>query len=66
MIRIGHGYFRGGIYPLPDISPTIDAHMDCWHILIGEKNDELLHTAKCNGEICKTTTKRNGKNSVSK
>lgn len=27
----------GGITSLPDVCPTIDAHIDCWHILIGEK-----------------------------
>lgn len=37
---------RGGVEPLPNLCPTIDAHIDCWHILIGEKmkNDEI----KCN------------------
>lgn len=37
LVRLGHGYYNGGITPLPDFCPTIDAHIDCWHILIGEK-----------------------------
>ena len=37
IVRLGHGYFRGGVEPLPDICPTIDAHIACWHVLIGEK-----------------------------
>lgn len=49
MIKLPHGYFSGGIYPLLEISPTIDAHIACWHILIGEKIEEM----KCKqvGEI---------------
>ena len=37
IVRLGHGYFKGGVEPLPDICPTIDAHIACWHVLIGEK-----------------------------
>lgn len=37
LVRLGHGYYNGGIKPLPNVCPTIDAHIDCWHILIGEK-----------------------------
>ena len=37
LVRLGHGYYNGGITPLPDVCPTIDAHIGCWHILIGEK-----------------------------
>lgn len=37
LVRLRHGYYNGGITPLPDVCPTIDAHIDCWHILIGEK-----------------------------
>ena len=37
LVRLGHGYYNGGITPLPNVCPTIDAHIDCWHILIGEK-----------------------------
>ena len=37
LVRLGHGYYNGGITPLPYFCPTIDAHIDCWHILIGEK-----------------------------
>ena len=46
IVRLGHGYFNGGIEPLPNLCPTIDAHIDCWHVLIGEKmkNEEI----KCN------------------
>lgn len=36
MVRIGHGYFKGYIKKLPLICPTIDAHIACWHVLIGE------------------------------
>ena len=36
MVRIGHGYFKGYIKQLPPICPTIDAHIACWHVLIGE------------------------------
>lgn len=36
MVRIGHGYFKGWIKQLPPICPTIDAHIACWHVLIGE------------------------------
>lgn len=41
MIRLSHGYFQGGIQSLPKVSPTIDAHIACWHVLIGEKMDEM-------------------------
>lgn len=38
LIRLSHGYFRGGgVHPLPEVLPTIDAHIANWHILIGEK-----------------------------
>ena len=37
LVRLRHGYYNGGITPLPDVCPTIDAHIDCWHILIGQK-----------------------------
>ena len=45
MIRIPHGYFRGGVIPLPDVCPTIDAHIACWHVLIGEFE---MQEVKCN------------------
>lgn len=43
LVRLRHGYYNGGITPLPDVCPTIDAHIACWHILIGEKmkNEEI-------------------------
>lgn len=41
LVRLGHGYYRGGVTPLPDVCPTIDAHIDCWHILIGEKMEDI-------------------------
>lgn len=41
MIRLSHGYFQGGIQSLPKVSPTIDAHIACWHVLIGEKMEEI-------------------------
>lgn len=41
MIRLSHGYFLGGIQSLPKVSPTIDAHIACWHVLIGEKMEEI-------------------------
>lgn len=41
LVRLGHGYYNGGITPLPDVCPTIDAHIDCWHILIGEKMEDI-------------------------
>lgn len=44
MIRLSHGYFQGGVQTLPQLSPTIDAHIACWHVLIGEKMEEI----KCN------------------
>jgi site-specific DNA-cytosine methylase len=42
MIRLSHGYFEGGVFPLPQTSPTIDAHIACWHILIGEVKEMTL------------------------
>ena len=46
IVRPAHGYFNGGVETLPEACPTIDAHIGCWHILIGEKmkNEEI----KCN------------------
>lgn len=46
IVRLAHGYFNGGVETLPEACPTIDAHIGCWHILIGEKmkNEEI----KCN------------------
>lgn len=41
LVRLGHGYYSGGITPLPNVCPTIDAHVDCWHILIGEKMEDI-------------------------
>lgn len=41
MIRLSHGYFQGGVQSLPKVSPTIDAHIACWHVLIGEKMEEI-------------------------
>lgn len=41
MIRLSHGYFQGGIQSLPKVSPTIDAHIACWHVLISEKMEEI-------------------------
>lgn len=41
LVRLGHGYYRGGVTPLPNVCPTIDAHVDCWHILIGEKMEDI-------------------------
>ena len=41
LVRLGHGYYNGGITPLPNVCPTIDAHIDCWHILIGEKMEDI-------------------------
>lgn len=37
IVRMPHGYFGGEVRPLTDALPTIDAHIACWHILIGEK-----------------------------
>ena len=37
IVRLAHGYFNGGVETLPEECPTIDAHIGCWHILIGEK-----------------------------
>ena len=46
IVRLAHGYFNGGVETLPEACPTIDAHVGCWYILIGEKmkNEEI----KCN------------------
>ena len=46
IVRLAHGYFNGVVETLPEACPTIDAHIGCWHILIGEKmkNGEI----KCN------------------
>lgn len=41
LVRLGHGYYNGGITPLPNVCPTIDAHINCWHILIGEKMEDI-------------------------
>ena len=41
LVRLGHGYYNGGITPLPNVCPTIDAHIDCWHISIGEKMEDI-------------------------
>lgn len=41
LVRPGHGYYKGGITPLPNVCPTIAAHIDCWHILIGEKMEDI-------------------------
>lgn len=41
MIRLSHGYFQGGVQTLPQLLPTIDAHIACWHVLIGEKMEEI-------------------------
>lgn len=66
LVRLGHGYYNGGITPLPDFCPTIDAHIDCWHILIGEKmkNTTILAVDGFNQSIradqtCFGTTTRN-------
>lgn len=45
----GHGFGwkpsnGGGVQTLPQLSPTIDANIACWHVLIGEKMEEI----KCN------------------
>lgn len=29
LVRLGHGYYKGGITPLPNVCPTIDAPTDC-------------------------------------
>lgn len=46
IVRLAHGYFKGWVETLPELCPTIDAHIACWHVLIGEKmkNEEI----KCN------------------
>lgn len=40
IVRLAHGYFNGGVETLPEACPTIDAHIACWHILIGEKMND--------------------------
>lgn len=51
LVRLGHGYYSGGITPLPDFCPTIDAHIDCWHILIGEKMKNEDIKCECVGML---------------
>lgn len=51
LVRLGHGYYNGGITPLPDVCPTIDAHIDCWHILIGEKMKNEDIRCECVGML---------------
>lgn len=51
LVRLGHGYYSGGITLLPDFCPTIDAHIDCWHILIGEKMKNEDIKCKCVGML---------------
>lgn len=51
LVRPGHGYYKGGITPLPDVCPTIDAHIDCWHILIGEKMKNKDIKCECVGML---------------
>lgn len=51
LVRLGHGYYNGGITPLPDVCPTIDAHIDCWHILIGEKMENEDIKCECVGML---------------
>lgn len=51
LVRLGHGYYNGGITPLPDFCPTIDAHIDCWHILIGEKMKNEDIKCECIGML---------------
>lgn len=58
LVRLGHGYYRGGVTPLPNVCPTIDAHVDCWHILIGEK---MKNEAVDNYRIRKLTPKECGR-----
>ena len=36
IVRLAHVYFNGGVETLPEACPTIEAHIGCWHILIGE------------------------------
>lgn len=45
IIRLPHGYYRGGVYELPETLPTIDTGIMNWHILIGEiKENECEFT----------------------
>lgn len=62
LVRLGHGYYKGGITPLPNVCPTIDAHIDCWHILIGEKNGR--HKMQSSWESQRQTLQRNDKSSI--
>ena len=79
LVRLGHGYYRGGVTPLPDVCPTIDAHIDCWHILIGEKmknttilavdgfNQSIRADQTCFGTITRNVgadLKRNGQGNL--
>ncbi len=36
---------------MPDVCPTIDAHIDCWHILIGEKMKNEDIKCECVGML---------------
>lgn len=36
---------------MPDVCPTIDAHIDCWHILIGEKMKNEDIKCECIGML---------------
>ena len=47
---------------LPDTSPTIDAHINCWHILIGEVNGNLLHNNRNERRVDEKAAKRHCKN----
>ena len=62
LVRLGHGYYNGGITPLPYFCPTIDAHIDCWHILIGEKMKNEDIKCDCIGMLggAGADLKRNG------
>ena len=51
LVRLGHGYYNGGITPLPNVCPTIDAHIDCWHILIAEKMKNEDIKCECIGML---------------
>lgn len=62
MVRLPHGYFNGGVTKLPTVSPTIDAHIDCWHILIGEQNGSLLYNNRNERRVDEKTAKRHRKN----
>ena len=47
IFRIKHGWFGGG-YQEVYISPTIDANIQCWHILIVEEKKTNDEDKKCN------------------